>query len=101
MAAVSINGLIYHRPMVLTHLVTMWPSPNPILLIIIYMKYWFQLKFLSYSIMYFVISLMRLLLLLFLSLMKLSFFRSLQLTPGGVFINNCEWRHQCHFSELH
>ena len=28
-------------------------------------------------------------------------FSSLQLTPGGVFINNCEWRHQCHFSELH
>ena len=28
-------------------------------------------------------------------------FSSLQLTPGDVFINNCEWRHQCHFSELH
>ena len=28
-------------------------------------------------------------------------FSSLQLTPGGIFINNCEWRHQCHFSELH
>ena len=22
------------------------------------------------------------------------------LTPGGVFINKCLWRHQCHFSEL-
>ena len=50
--------------------------------------------------MYFVISLMRLLLFFYISY-EIIIFSSLQLTPGGVFINNCEWRHQCHFSELH
>ena len=59
----------------------MWPSPHPILHIIIYMKYCVSIKIslLLYNVI----------------------FSSLQLTPSGVFINNCEWRHQCHFSEVH
>ena len=50
---------------------TMWPSPNPILHITIFMKYAFQLKFHYYSMIYFVLSLMRLLLCFIISPKKL------------------------------
>ena len=50
---------------------TMWPSPNPNC--ISYMKYAFQLRFHSYSIIYFVISLMRLLFFLLYLLYNYSF----------------------------
>ena len=46
-------------------------------------------KFHSYSIIYFVISLMRLLLLFCYISYEIILFSSLQLTPGGVFINKC------------
>ena len=79
---------------------SMWPSPNPILHIIIYMKYCVSIKispllyyvfcYISYEIFFFI----------YISY-EFFIFSSLQLTPGGIFINNCEWGHQCHFSELH
>ena len=61
---------------------TMWPSPNPILHIKIFMKNAFQSIFHSYSMIYFVISLMRLLLCFCYISYEIILFSSLQLTPG-------------------